>query len=269
MSESPLNATLIARHDLNDNVSVVRVRPDSGRVADFTPGQFVTVGLPRGAPGQLAAVRPVRAGRVPLVKRAYSIASSPGEADSYELLVVLVAGGKLTPKLWTLNVGDRLWVDEEAKGEFTLDGVPEGRDLVMVSTGTGIAPFMSMLRTYRGQGRWRRFVVIHGVRAPFDLAYRDELERTASEDATVKYVPLVSRATEATAWDGLRGRVGVALDPPTYRHLVGAPLEPATCHVFLCGNPAMIDDVERFLLGLGFRSHTRERPGNLHLERYW
>jgi ferredoxin/flavodoxin---NADP+ reductase len=268
-SSDPTNATLIERHDLNSTLSIVRVRPDSGRVPDFAPGQFITLGLPRPRPPEVATLRPLRPGRTPMTKRAYSISSPPHETESYELFVVLVTAGKLTPKLWTLNVGDRLWMDDQAKGEFTLAGVPDDRDLVMVSTGTGVAPFMSMLRTYRDQRRWRRLVMINGVRHPDDFGYRAELERICRQDSTIRYIPIVSRGSDDAAWPGLRGRVQTALDDAVYRAQVGTPLEPDRCHVFLCGNPAMIDDVEKLLQQRGFRTHTREAPGDIHLERYW
>jgi ferredoxin--NADP+ reductase len=269
MSSDPTNATLVARHDLNETLSIVRVRPDSGRVPDFTPGQFITLGLPREVPPEVVRLRPLRPGRTPLTKRAYSIGSSPGETDSYELFVVLVAAGKLTPKMWTLREGDRLWMDDEAKGEFSLGSVPADQDLVMISTGTGLAPFMSMLRTYRGQNRWRRFVLINGVRHVSDFGYRDELVAITRADPSVHYIPIVSRPAEGPAWDGLRGHVQVALEGGEYGRQVGAALDPQHCHVFLCGNPAMIDDVEKLLAQRGFQTATHESPGNLHIERYW
>lgn len=289
MESDPTNATLTAREDLTDILSVVRVRPDAGRVPPFAPGQFFRLGLPRPeAPatgdGEGRTGRPgSRPGRVRYTRRAYSVASSPRVTDYAEFLVVRVEEGALTPRLWELDPGDRLWMDSEAKGEFTIDHAPRDADLVMVATGTGVAPFMSMLRTFRGEGRWRRFVLIHGVRYAADLAYRAELEAITHEDPTVKYIPLVTRADPAensapgggvavraiSGWTGLRGRVQVALDPTTYARLVGAPLDPACCHVFLCGNPQMIDDVQAELEQHGFVTDSRQQRGNLHFERYW
>ena len=268
MANDPTNASLLDRHDLNENLSIVRVRPDSGRVPEFTPGQFITLGLPKTLPPQVAALRPPRPGRVPMTRRAYSIASSPAQTDALEFFVVLIEEGKLTPRMWSLDANDRLWMDTTAKGEFTLERAPAGKDLVMISTGTGIAPFVSMLRTFRGQQRWRRFVMINGVRHVSDLGYRDELESVCSADPTVCYLPLVSRAGDEP-WDGLHGRVNLMLEPDRYQERVGASLDPAECHVFLCGNPAMIDETEGLLQARGFRTHTNETPGNIHFERYW
>jgi ferredoxin--NADP+ reductase len=267
MEHDPTNASLIERVDLTDVLSVVKIRPDSGTIPPFVPGQFFRLGLPR--VDEMGGVAVRKSGRVRYTKRAYSIASSANITDHVEFFVVRVEEGALTPRLWDLDVGDRIWLDSAAKGEFTLDLAPAGKDLVMVSTGTGIAPFVSMLRTYRGQDRWRRFVLVNGSRFAADLAYRDEVHALVRTDPTVYYIPLVTREPAGGAWAGLRGRVQVALEPATYAKLVGAPLDPATCHVFLCGNPAMIDEVQAILEARGFQADTRDAPGNIHFERYW
>jgi len=203
------------------------------------------------------------------IRRPYSIASSSRGVNYLEFLIILVERGRLTMRLWKVEQGGRLWVGDRVYGDFTLKGVPPNKDLVLVSTGTGVAPYMSMLRPYRGQGRWRRLVLINGVRKVRDLAYRAELEAAARDDPTITYIPLVPRAREPGEWPGLRGRVQFALEEQVYKRCVGAPLSPNDCHVYLCGNPRMIQDVERMLVPRGFRLHTRKAPGNLHYERYW
>ncbi len=258
------NATLIAREDLTDTLSIVRVRPDSGRVPAFVPGQFVRLGVPRGPHPEIGP-----GGRVRLIRRAYSIASSPLETAFLEFFVVRIDEGALTPRLWEIEPPGRLWMDEQAKGEFHLDLAPPGCNLVMVSTGTGIAPFVSMLRTFRGQGRWRRFILINGVRYACDLGYREELEAAARTDATVGYVPIASREPEGSRWTGLRGRVQSVLDDAVLERVAGVRLDPADCHVFLCGNPEMILSVQALLEARGFVTDDRNRPGNIHFERYW
>ena len=268
MVSDVFNATVVERHDLGGELSIVRVRPDSGQVADFKPGQFSTLGLPRDD-GDGSANKGAPGGRPKLIRRAYSIASSPEQREYLEFYVVRVEGGRLTPKLWTVEQGGRLWMDEKIRGHFTLDDAPAGKDLVMVSTGTGIAPYISMLRTFRGKSRWRRFVMINGVRRVDELGYRQELEETSRSDPTVTYVSVVSREPADSDWLGLRGHVQLALEAETYQKLVGADLDPAQCHVFLCGNPEMIKSVQAMLEGRGFRTHNKKSPGNIHFERYW
>ncbi len=270
-SSDILNASLIYREDFNNELRVIRIRPDSGEVAPFKPGQFTTIGLPRDPSDEPPANAPQGPGkpRTRLLRRAFSIASSANERDHLELYVVLVDDGRFTPMLWDLNEGDKIWMDDKIKGGFTLDGVPPDKDLVLVATGTGLAPYLSMLRTHRGQDRWRRLVIIHGVRLADDLGYREELERASAEDETVVYLPTVTREPDDSDWQGLRGRVQAVLEPEAYEQAVGAKLDPQQCHVFLCGNPAMITSSEEMLKGHGFTLQTRDQPGNIHFERYW
>ncbi len=155
---------------------------------------------------------------------------------------------------------------------MTLRDVPPGRDIVCVATGTGIAPFMSMLKAYRGRDRWNRFIVIHGTRLAADLGYRGELEHIAREDPSVVYLPTVTRepAGGGSDWSGLQGRVHALLEPDTFARLTGVALLPESSHVFLCGNPDMVDDCEANLLERGFTVRDRHHPhGNIHFERYW
>lgn len=263
MSQSPLNAAVSARFDLNDHLCIVRIRPDSGRVPSFQPGQFMLVGLPN--PDGDAPARP----RPRIVRRPYSIASASHDTDEVEFFVVRIERGRLTPIIWPLGPGDRLWLDDRSRGDFTLAPIPPGRDLVFVCTGTGIAPFISMLRSHRGGGRWRRLALINGVREAGDLGYRRECEQYAAEDASFRYIPLVSRPRDDEKWTGRVGRVQSVLSPAAFEQVAGFQLNPDTCHVLLCGNPAMIQDVAAGLTDHGFTHHTRRNPGNLHYERYW
>src|SRR5262245_16916159 len=261
------NATLIARRDLSARLAILRIRPEAGAVPDFVPGQFIQLGLPCGADLQDGGSRPE--------KRAYSIASSPADKEALELLVALVPDGRLTPAIWTLGVGDRCWMDPRPLGTFTLQDVPAGKDLVLVATGTGVAPYVSMLRSYalgaplHRAGRWGRCVLVHGVRRAEDLAYAGELRSACSADPSVCYLPTVSREPESSRWAGLRGRVQAVLADEACQALSGTPLDPASCHVFLCGNPEMIHEVRAMLVARAFTPGAPRRGGNLHTERYW
>ncbi len=266
---SVLNARIIHRHDVTDELAIVRIAPDEGEVPAFIPGQFCTLGLP--AEDDDASAKSTGRDKPRLVRRAYSIASSADERHYLELFLILVPQGRFSPRLFALQKGDRLYLDPIARGDFTLQHVEPDKDLVMVATGTGVAPFISMLRTYpaRGEKRWNRFVLIHGVRRAADLAYDEELRRIAKEDKSVVYVPTVTREPENSNWSGLRGRVQHALEDATYQEIVGSLLAPHHCHVFLCGNPGMIEAVSQMLIARGFTLHRRDEPGNLHYERYW
>lgn len=260
----PWNATIVRRRDVGERVVLLWVRPDSGAVQDFEPGQFIQLGWPR---PRAADAGPEE--RVRFVKRSYSIASSPAEREGYELCLALVQEGTLTPRLWELSEGARVWCNDAPVGHFTLARVPHGARLVLVATGTGIAPYVSMLRRYRGTGRWHDVCIVHGARAAADLPYDDELRQAARADASVRYVPVLSREPAASGWRGARGRVQSVLEPAAFARAAGWPLDPAEAHVFLCGNPAMIEHVRALLEGRGFRPNLAAGPGNLHFERYW
>lgn len=271
IQEEVVNATIIERQDLTDDLCIVRIRPDSGVIPSFEPGQFIKLGLPRTESEMSVSAQAVRPRSGPrLIRRAYSIASSPRQRDYLELLLVRVAVGKLTPRLWEIEEGGRVWMDDKISGQFTLGPIPPNKDLVMVATGTGVAPFVSMLRTFADEPRWRRAVLINGVRYAADLAYREELETLARENPRFTYIPIVSREPEGTGeWVGLRGRVQRVIEPAAYEALVGASLAPSECHVMLCGNPEMIVSVQRLLEARGFHTHSTTQPGNIHFERYW
>jgi ferredoxin--NADP+ reductase len=268
----PFNATITQWTDLHEELAVFRVEPDGGSIPDFVPGQFATLGLPRQAqpihPEDNYPEGDIRWSK--LWRRAYSIASSPLEKRFLEFYVVLVKEGKLTPKLWHSKVGTRLWLDPHIKGEFTLHDIPTGRDLLMISTGTGLAPYLSMLKTYRNTGRWNRYIIMHGVRVAKDLGYRDELMQIAAQDPSVVYVPSCTREPDGSDWAGQRGRVTTVLsDPAAYQKCTGTALDPATTSVFLCGNPDMLNQCEAILHDRGFVTATKKSPGNIHVERYW
>jgi ferredoxin--NADP+ reductase len=257
---SEYNASIVDRRDVHDGLFFVWVCPDGGEVMPFVPGQFVSVGrLESGASPR---------SRPRLVTRSYSIGSPAQRRDAVELFIVRVDDGEFTSWLKEQPVGARVWLSPRAAGRLTLDEVPREKDLVLVSTGTGIAPYLSMYRTYKNAPPWRRIVIINGVRRVADLGYRDELERAAAHDPRLTYIPLVTRDDTAD-WDGLVGRVQTALDPGRFRKLVGAELTPHDSHVFLVGNPDMVDSVEAELTSRGFTTHRHRHPGTIHVEKYW
>ena len=269
------NATLTRRLNLHDDLARFFIKYNEHEVPDFEPGQFATLGLPD--PGPVNPDSPAaRPGRGPkLIRRAYSVASASTKKDELEFYIVRVDDGKLTSPLWSLKEGDTLFMNPRLGGHFTLDGVPappegEAKNLVMVGTGTGLAPFRSMYLTYRDRGRWNRFVMLDGCRLARDLGYREELEALAHADPHFTYLPTVTREPADSDYSGHRGRVTDLLQPDKFREAAGFDLAPETCHVFLCGNPQMIDQVEADLVTRGFIVQDRKNPdGNLHFERYW
>jgi ferredoxin--NADP+ reductase len=153
---------------------------------------------------------------------------------------------------------------------FTLRDVPGERDVVLVATGTGLAPYMSMLRTELECGGPRRFAVLAGARHSWDLAYQAELVTMARLCPNFTYLPQISRPREELVpWGGAVGHVQELWTAGALARAWGGHPSPERTHVFLCGNPAMIEDMTRVLEAEGFRLHAPRAPGQIHVERYW
>ncbi len=237
------NATLTARDDLTASIARFRVRPDDG-VPAFEPGQYLALGLE--VDGRL-------------LQRPYSTASPRGTRDELEFLIRLVPGGAFTPRLWDVPVRGRLRLGRP-KGLFTLRP-GDSRTHLFIGTGTGLAPFVSMLETILAGDRSPRAIVVHGVSHVAELAYRDRLERLAEDHRGVHYVPLISRRDHPAnaGWTGFSGRIDAALDGICEAHA----LDPRATVGYLCGNPAMIMAGERILTARGFP------PDGIVSEHYW
>jgi ferredoxin--NADP+ reductase len=246
-AESPLyNAVLTRRVDLTDALAFFWVDYTGDR-ADFAPGQYLTIGVDSNGK---------------IVQRPYSVASSPRDAGSegYEFYVRLVENGIFTPLLWRLQPGQQMRMIGP-KGKFMLEP-DDDRTHVFISSGTGIAPFISMIKTLIHEGAPRRTVVLHGVSYKTDLGYRELLEEWQRTGAyPVEYVPSVSRAThpQNAGWQGRLGRVE-AVVPEVYDEL---GLTPENSIAYICGNPDMILSVDATLLERGFPEEQIKK------ELYW
>jgi len=197
------------------------------------------------------------------VKRAYSIASAPGAP--LEFFVVEVAGGALSPFLKGLAPGDDVWLGRRTTGRFTLSRVASAPVLWMLATGTGLAPYLSMIREGAVFERFGRVVLLHGARYGRCLAYRAELEAIARY-RPLSYVPVCSREDVSGA---LRGRIPERLWDGSVAQAAGVTLDPSEHQLMLCGNPAMIDQLVDELGAMGMSVPRPSTPGQVHLERYW
>ncbi|MBI1371893.1 MAG: hypothetical protein GC159_03920 [Phycisphaera sp.] len=277
VNPEPYNATIVDWRDCSDTLAVFTIAPDGGAVEPFDAGQYATIGLPKEHPpvANPDEFPPGDPRWQRLWRRAITMASSAERRDRLEFYAVRVDDGKMTPKLWHAwkRGPRRIWLDEHVRGEFTLVDVPHGRDLVMAGTTTGIAPYLSMYRTYRDTGRWRRFVLIEQCTRPDELGYRAELERYAAEDDTLIYLPTLTGDDDAvgSTWTGRRGGAASLFEPGALAEATGVDIDvsPDTCDVFLCGDPAMINPAEKPLLEREYVIRDHKTPGQLHVERYW
>ncbi len=244
IARPPLEAVCVRRDDHTPSLATFWVRPLGDPFA-FRPGQYVTLGLDvDGAP----------------LERHYSVASAPHEAaEGYELYVRRVDGGALTPRLFRLGPGDRVSL-RGPKGKFVVRPRDEGT-LLFVCTCTGVAPFLSMIKSMAAEGRPRPVVVVHGVSYPTDLTHAALFARFREQGLPITYAPTISRpaAPESAGWAGRRGRVEAVL-----ASVVEAEgLRPEGTVAFLCGNPGMVDAASALLARLGFP------PGRVRRELYW
>jgi ferredoxin--NADP+ reductase len=263
------NATVIGREEIGPQLLVLRVQPDA-ELFDFKPGQFAVLGLlgnePRVPEATAEETTPVP-GKV--ICRAYSIASSSVERRYVEFYLRLVTSGQLTPRLFTLKHGSRLFLGPKASGLFTLDRVPPGKAIVLIATGTGLAPYVSMLRTMLMSEARRRFVVIHGARFSWDLGYRGELESLARIRPNFRYVPIIACPDQDPHFRGHTGLIQALLSPHVFEKEAGLALDPSQLDVFLCGNPDMVASVKILLAVRGFKPDHGKDIGTIHVEEYW
>ncbi len=271
MGKFDLNAVVQQRNEVAPGLMVIRVAPEGWELPEFTPGQFAVLGLPPEAP-RCELADPDEEEQKPgaLIRRAYSIASSSVARENLELYITLVRSGALTPRLFALTPGDRLWLGPKITGRFTLDDAPDDADLVLVATGTGLAPYMSMLRTILPKGSDRRIAVFLGARHSWDLGYQAELMTMARQNLSFTYQSIISRpAEEPMPWGGPAGYVQDLWQGDYLERAWGSRPDPDSTRVFLCGNPAMIEDMVTILDEEGFREHSRKDPGHVFVERYW
>lgn len=221
----------------------------------FVAGQFGRLALPA-PPGH----------NEPMIGRPYSFVNPP-DMQPHEFYFIVVPGGPLSPRLADLAIGDAIWLAPRANGFFSIGEVPQAEVLWCLSTGTGIGPFLSMLRTEEAWARFQRIVLVHAVRHAEELTYRDVIAGIGHARAgAFAYVPMVSREAHA---DALSGRIPAAIDDGRLEARVGIALSPENSHAMLCGNPAMVDDTQQLLALRGMRRHRRKEPGHVTVETYW
>lgn len=258
------NATLIERVTITPLLSTFVVELDevSDRRPYFLPGQYTTIGLNNDDESELGSVR-----------RAMSIASSPEQGPRLEFYIRLVEDGSsdnpLTPLLWRLRKGDRLFCRPKCAGRFTLEhtvGSEDKRLKLCVAAGTGLAPFISMIRSevHRSPDvNLDNYAILHASSYPVELGYRSELEKL-SRNNRLRYFSSVSRPAETPEWRGDTGRVEAYFETDRIGSLEQrlslhkGQLNPEFCAIFICGLKGTIESSIRHLLPRGFMPENRK-----------
>lgn len=295
------NATVLSVRNVTDGLMILRVVYDADK-PHIEPGQYVVLGLGNWElrVDRIAAVDPDRAPK--LVQRAYSV-SCPlyeggrvvGANDERYLEFCIRYVDRhsdippmLTPRLFCLNPGDRLFVGEKPHGSYTLGPVSESDTVVLLATGTGEAPHTTMIAELLSRGHRGRILCATTTRYKNDLAYEDAHRRLEQRFSSYRYVALTTREPWNTDSDhpeyAGKWHLQDWIASEAFRSEFG-PLNPDNMHVYLCGSPAMIGlpkhdstghllfperiGVVEVLTDAGFRLDKPRHSGNIHVEKYW
>lgn len=270
MAASELNSIVSHIMQVSPTMKIVRVKPDSWDLPDFTAGQFISLGLPESA-SRIADSTPEEKQYKPgkIIRRMYSIASSSVLTEFVEFYITIVRSGALTPRIFNLQVGDRIEMGKKTSGMFTLEEVPEDNNIILIATGTGVAPYISMLRSNALQKSGAKLAVIHGAANSWDLGYSSELSLIESMSGKFKYIPtILMPEKEPAGWHGDTRFVEDIWKDGTLEKIWGFKPTPENTHIFLCGNPGMTEAMVEILNKEGFVEHARKTPGQIHIESW-
>ncbi|WP_312915302.1 ferredoxin--NADP reductase [Stutzerimonas kunmingensis] len=246
---------LLEVQTLTPNLFTLRTSRDPG--FRFTAGQFARLGVrkPSGC----------------IVWRAYSMVSAPHD-EFLDFFSIVVPDGEFTSELSRLAVGDELLVDKQAFGFLTLDRFPDGRDLWLLATGTGIAPFLSILQDFEAWQRFERIILVYSVREARELAYQQLIAELPQRDyldglgSKLLYLPVVTREQIPGA---LHGRITTLIENGELERTADLQLTPEHSRIMLCGNPQMIEDTRAVLKARDLNLAMTRRPGQVAVENYW
>ena len=220
-------------------------------IAPFTAGQFTRLALE--IDGEMIA-------------RPYSFVNGPNN-PVHEFCFITVKDGPLTAELVKLKNGDRINLAPKAAGFFILSELPDAEVLWMLSTGTAIGPYLSILTTADVWQRFPKIVLVHAVRTVPELVYQDEINRLLQQHSDqLCFIPFVSREDTDFA---LRGRVPAAIEDGQLEQCAGVEITPETAQIMICGNPAMVRDTQQVLEARGLKKNRRREPGHISTEQYW
>ena len=243
------NAILKERKDINNGLAIFKFKVSPNFT--FKPGQWATFEFEEDGKKIL---------------RPYSIASKPSKMPEIELFIRLINHdgkiGKFTGILFDSKINDNFKI-VKVGGIFTLD-CNDKRTNIFVASGTGLAPFISILEDYFEKNQAGNFIIIHGVSYKEDLAYFNLLTKYENEGKIIKYIPTLSRPKENKKWSGECGRVENLINGKKIQRYLNEKLDPKKHSFYLCGHPDMIENINKFLLSLGFKDKE-----DIKFEKYW
>ena len=244
-----LECEVIERITWTKNLYSIRFK---GNVPTYTAGQFTKIGLEINGE---------------IISRPYSYVSAPSD-DFLEVIYVTVPDGDLTPELDKLKSGDKILVMDKASGFFVMNEVPDGKNLWLIGTGTGLGVFISLLKSKEPWERFENIILIHGVRESSELTFFDQISDFKSrENNSVKF-QYISTLTREVKEGSLNARIPKLIDDGTLEKLTNITIDKNS-QFMICGNPDMINDTVELLGKFGLERNRRSKPGNITLETYW
>jgi ferredoxin--NADP+ reductase len=200
------------------------------------------------------------------IARAYSYVNAPDDPN-LEFYLINVVDGQLSSHLAQLTPGDTVQIERRASGFFTLDEVPASEQLWMLSTGTAIGPFLSILQQSEVWQKYKHINLVHGVRLNSDLSYQELINKLLkAHPGQLNYVPVVSREEPL---QGLAGRITTVIKNNALSEHVGLCATPNNAQFMLCGNPQMVKDTSELLVAQNYKRNRRKEPGHITVEQYW
>src|SRR6266850_2079489 len=231
-----IEGTVVNQKRWTQNLFTLQVEAD---VAAFEAGQFAKLAL--AVEGEMVA-------------RPYSFVNAPKERP-HEFYYVTLPDGPLTQRLQKMEAGDAIYLAPRPAGFLVLSEIPDAENLWLISTGTGVGPFLSILKTEAPWQRFRNVVLVHAVRYGEELTYRDSLSRLMGQHGEqMRVVSFVSREEKPGA---LHGRVPIAIEEGRLETAAGVTLSAKTSQVMICGNPEMVTDTNEALTRRGMKKHRR------------
>lgn len=242
-----LTGKVIEKIQWNKRLLSLRIQAD---LRDFKPGQFVRVAL------DIEGER---------VARPYSLVNKPGD-EFLEIYFNIVPEGPLSPKLAELQVDDEIFVTDKANGFLTVDEVPECKHLWLLATGTGVGPFLSILKSENIWQRFEKVILGYSVRDQSELSYQQQIAAIENQhEKQFSFVPFITREKVEGA---INQRITQSLIDGSFEKRAAIAINEDDSHVMMCGNSAMISSVSECLDNRGLRKHRRREPGHITTEKY-
>ncbi|WIO73039.1 ferredoxin--NADP reductase [Porticoccaceae bacterium LTM1] len=242
-----IEGTVVENKRWNERLCSLRVKADA---PSFEAGQFLRLGLEVNGD---------------FIARPYSLVNPPN-SDFSEFYFNCVPEGPLSPKLHSLEAGDKVWLSQMVAGFLTLSATPQGERLWMLATGTALGPFLSILQAGEVWHRFKTVVLVHGVRSVDELTYLDLIDDVKAGYGD-RFIPVASITREKVNC-AISERISDAIHSGSLEQKTGLTLENELDRIMICGNPGMVQGCLEALEEKGFRRHRRREPGHIVMEIY-